>query len=106
MEQHRKRTIVPQVAAGVLAIAYAGVLYSQHSITDTNQLDGIIGAMLGLFICAGTAANLIDALYDPGARKRGAWLAANFLVLMWGLFIIIVGTTRFADSRSMPPIIH
>ena len=106
MEQRRKRTIVPQVVAGVLAIGYAGVLYSQHAITATNQLDGIIGAMLGLFICAGTAANLIDALYDPAARKRGAWLTANFLVLLWGLFVIIVGTTRFADSRSMPPILH
>jgi hypothetical protein len=106
MEQRRKRTIVPQVIAGVLASVYAAVLYSQHSITATNQLDGTIGAMLGLFICAGTAANLIDALYDPGARKRSAWLAANFLVLMWGLFVIMIGTTRFAEPRPLPPILR
>ena len=69
----------------------------------TTSWDGSLGVLLGLFICAHPAANLLDALLFAGSAGRDssswqstlAWLALNLLVLFSGWNVIFIGTTRF-----------
>jgi hypothetical protein len=89
----------------LLAIAYGGWLYYERTLTGNNKLDGSIGVLLGLFICAHPAANLLDALLFSGNTGGGssswrsalAWLALNLLVLFSGWNVIVIGTTRFVS---------
>ena len=89
----------------LLAIAYIGWLYYQRTLTGNNKLDGSIGVLLGLFICAHPAANLLDMLLFAGSAGRDgsswrsvlAWLALNLLVLFSGWNVIFIGTTRFVS---------
>jgi len=91
---------------GVLGIAYGSLLYSRSTLTGTNNLDGIIGVVLGLYICSHPAANLIDMLfYRRGicyqfSSRRSAfwWLTLNVLVLLVSGVVIFVGTTRLIGS--------
>ena len=89
----------------LLAIAYSSLLYYRHALTGTNTLDGIVGVLLGLYICSRPAANVLDMLFfERGARRQVssrrsgvAWLALNMLVLLIGWIVIIIGTTRFTE---------
>jgi len=86
----------------VLGIAYSTFLYFEPTLTGRNQLDGIIGVVLGLYISSHPAANLVDMLfYTRGIRypfslKRSVvlWLFLNVLVLLIGGIVIFAGTTR------------
>ena len=87
----------------LLAIAYGGWLYYERTLTGNNKWDGIISVLLGLFICAHPAANMLDMLLFAGSAGRNgsswqstlAWLALNLLVLFSGWNVIFIGTTRF-----------
>jgi len=46
-----------------LGIAYGSLLYFQSTLTGTNNLDGIIGVVLGLYICSHPTAKRIK-IYD------------------------------------------
>ena len=89
----------------LLAIAYGGWLYYERTLTGNNKLDGSIGVLLGLFICAHPAANLLDVLLFTDSAGGGgsswrsalAWLALNLLVLFSGWNVIVIGTTRFVS---------
>ena len=91
-------------ALAVAGSAYIAWLLYQGMLLGTNRLDGTLGVMLGLYICAQPAANGIDLIFFQRSsryRARGswsetAWLALNVLVLLIGLTVLIVGTTRFA----------
>lgn len=61
-ERRRGRNVKTMCTLILLAIAYGGWLYYEHTLTGNNKLDGSIGVLLGLFICAHPAANLLDAL--------------------------------------------
>jgi hypothetical protein len=90
----------------IIGIAYGSLLYSRGTLTGTNSLDGIIGVVLGLYICSHPAANLIDMLfYRRGIfyqflSNRSAlwWLALNVLVLLISGVVIFTGTTRLIGS--------
>ncbi len=85
-----------------LAILYMVLLYSLHTLTGTNVLDGSIGILLGLYICSHPAANAVDILfYERGAFHELSsewsglrWLALNMLVLLAGDALIIVGAVQ------------
>jgi len=87
----------------LLGIAYSSVLYYRGTLTGTNNVDGIIGVLLGLYICSHPAANLVDMLFfRRGARRQFSsrqltvvWLALNMIVLLIGWIVIFCGTTRF-----------
>ena len=91
-----------------LGIAYGSLLYFQSTLTGTNNLDGIIGVVLGLYICSHPTANLIDMLfYRRGiwyqfSSKRSVfwWLALNVLVLLVSGIVIFIGTTRLIGSAE------
>ena len=86
----------------LLGIAYSSLLYSQRTLTGTDNVDGIVGVLLGLYICSHPAANVVDMLFfrRGGQRQfssRGSavlWLGLNMLVLLIGWLVIFVGTTR------------
>jgi hypothetical protein len=87
----------------LLALLYVGGLYSQRTITGQPRLDGVIGVLLGLFICSRPAANMLDLLF---ARRQLAessewsgigWLALNGLVMFVGWIVITIGATRLLE---------
>jgi hypothetical protein len=109
MDQHRgRRNIKTLWALVLLGIAYSSLLYYQRTLTGTNMVDGIIGALLGLYICSHPAANVVDMLFfGRGARRQFSsrwsavlWLALNMLVLLIGWIVIFVGTTRFIGRED------
>jgi hypothetical protein len=93
---------------GVLGIAYSSFVSSQHTLTGMNHLDGIIGVVLGLYICSHPAANLVDMFfYRRGIRhqfssKRSAllWSALNVMVLFIGGIVIFTGTTQLIGKTD------
>ena len=104
MDQQRHRPkIIALWILGVLGIAYSSLLYIQPTLTGKNDLDGIIGVVLGLYICSHPAANLVDMLfYRRSIRYRFLsrryailWVALNVLILLVGGIVIFIGTTRF-----------
>jgi hypothetical protein len=102
MDQQR---IGPKIFAlsvlAVVGIGYSSYLYSRGTLTGRIHLDGIIGVVLGLYICSHPAAHLIDMLfYRRGIRYRFSsrrsvvlWLVLNVLVLLISGVVIFVGTT-------------
>jgi hypothetical protein len=92
----------------VLGIVYSSLLYTQPTLTGKNDLDGIIGVVLGLYICSHPAANLVDILfYRRGIRHQFSsrryailWVALNVLILLIGGIVIFIGTTRFIGKAD------
>ena len=104
MRQHQRgRNVKTMWTLILLAIAYGGWLYYERTLTGDNKLDGSIGVLLGLFISAHPAANLLDALFFSGSTGRSSsswhselgWIAFNLLVLFIGWNVIVMGTTYF-----------
>jgi len=104
-ERQRGHNVKTMWALILLAIAYGSWLYYERTLTGSNKLDGSIGVLLGLFICAFPAANLLDVLLFAGSAGRGSsswrstlgWLGLNLLVLFCGWNVIFIGTTRFVS---------
>jgi hypothetical protein len=84
----------------VTAGAYGGLLGYQRTLTGAAMLDGMIGVLLGLYVCSHPAANAIDALfYGRSASARitwsgAAWMALNLLAMLVGWLTIVTGVTR------------
>jgi len=103
MRQHRRgHNIKALWVLILLGITYSSLLYYQRTLTGADKADGIIGVLLGLYICSHPAANILDMLFfRRGARRqfssRGSavlWLALNILVLLTAWVVIFAGTTR------------
>ncbi|MBI3971960.1 MAG: hypothetical protein HY332_11775 [Chloroflexi bacterium] len=105
MHQHQ-RGRGTKVLWGLLlvAIAYGGLLYYRHTLTGRNTVDGMIGVILGLYVCSHPAANAVDALFLARAALRQVWskwsgirwLALNVVVALAGWLVIVSGAMRFA----------
>jgi hypothetical protein len=105
MDQHRRRRNIKMLwVLLLLGIAYDSLLYYQGTVTGTNNVDGIIGVLLGLYICSHPAANVVDMLFfgrgalrqSSSRRSAVVWLALkNMIVLLIGWIAIFVGTTQF-----------
>ena len=71
-------------------------------------VDGTIGVLLGLYICAHPAANGVDLIFlERGAFRRAtsqwdgvSWVALNGLVLFVGWLVIVAGATQVFASRG------
>ncbi len=102
-QRRRGRNVKTMWTLILLALAYGGWLYFERTLTGNDKWDGSIGVLLGLFISAHPAANLLDALLFSGSTGRGSsswhselgWIAFNLLVLFIGWNVIVMGTTRF-----------
>lgn len=105
MDQHRQGRNISKMfwVLVLLGIAYSSILYYQGTLTGRNNIDGIIGVVLGLYICSHPAANVVDMLFfRRGARRQFSsrqsavmWLVLNMIVLLIGWIVIFYGTTRF-----------
>lgn len=86
----------------LLAVAYSGSIVFLFTSAGYDRLVGILGVLLGLYICSHPAANAVDVLFfERGAVRQLSknwsgigWLALNFLVLLAGWIVIVIGTTR------------
>ena len=86
----------------LLALGYSAVLFVYGPLTGETLIDGVIGIVLGLYVCSHPAANVLDLLFvDGGIVRQGsdergiAWYILNLLVLMAGWFVVWTGLTRF-----------
>jgi len=92
----------------LIGIVYSGLLYSERTVTGSDKTDGIIGVLLGLYVCSHPAANLVDMLFfSRGERRRASsrrstvlWLALNLMVLLVGWLSIFVGTVRIVGRAE------
>ena len=90
----------------LVALVYGYLLNAQGSLTGVSTRDGIIGVLLGLFICSQPAANFLDALlfgrYLRLEHTRIAyelfWWVLNVLVLLVGWNVIFIGMVRFSGK--------
>ena len=88
----------------VVGLAYLLLLYTQHPLTSTYRLDGIISVVLGLYICSHPVANGLDVLlfrrYLPPRKSSPGteilWWVLNGAVLATGFWVIFVGMLRFS----------
>jgi hypothetical protein len=85
----------------LFGIAYIGWLYGQRTLTGVDRTDGIIGVVLGLFICSHPAAHLVEMLFfrrsdqdRSSSRFIIYWLGLNILVMLIGWATVFVGTMR------------
>jgi hypothetical protein len=100
-KQIRGRDIKTLWVIAGLGIAYGGLIYSYGPLTGSDEVDGIIGVVLGLYICSHPAAHLVDRLFfRRGVRRELSsgraflWFALNLLVMLIGWFAIFLGATR------------
>ncbi len=109
MANRRRRQLNTGGLVGVivLAIVYAALLYFGGTLTGTARLDGIVGVVLGLFICSHPSANVVDVLIfgrilgRQGMTKRTyiLWWVLNAVVFVVGFIVIVSGTTRFTAGK-------
>jgi len=109
MDQQRLgRKIITLSVLIVLGIAYSSLLYFRGTLTGMDHVDGIIGVVLGLYICSHPAAHLVDMLFYRRAiryrfsSKRSVvlWLSLNVFVLVISGIVIFVGTTRLIGGTD------
>jgi hypothetical protein len=89
----------------VVAVIYT-VVPQTRTLTGNSRIDGQLGVVLGLFICAQPAANGVDVLFfDREALRRLSsgwlgigWLLLNLFVLLCGWFVIVLGAS-FLGAR-------
>ena len=82
----------------LLAIAYSSSLRFLRTLTGSSFIDGLIGVVLGLYVCAHPAANTVNLLFfERDSRRQSSewslvrWLALNPLVLLAGWVVILIG---------------
>jgi hypothetical protein len=102
----KARRAWPLVAAACLSALYLGITIAAGGWEGRPTWDGVLGVVLGLFICSIPVRHFLDLLIYwriEGARFRSLralswWVAANAAVLAAGWLVIVVGTTRFTAS--------
>jgi hypothetical protein len=108
MEQgQQKRNIRVLWGLVVAAIAYGVALRLLGTLTGRSLLDGIIGIVLGLYICAHPAANAVNMLFFERQVLRQTpewslmrWLALNLLVLLAGWVVVFLGLRRLVAGAA------
>ncbi len=86
-----------------MAVAFNLLAYFQPEMTGNDQLNGLGGVFLGLFIAAFPAANFLDMLFSElgSLRWRSVrradlpWVGLNLLTLLCGLIVVVLGTKLF-----------
>jgi hypothetical protein len=86
----------------LLALVYSVVPYTVGSLTGEARFDGIIGIVLGLYVCSHPASNVLDLLFVEGGVVRSSsaesgivWYLLNLLVMMAGWLAVYIGVLQF-----------
>ena len=90
----------------LLAAAYGAALYGLGAVTGNAALDGVLGGLLGLYLCSCPARAAIDVLFaDRFAFQRiwsswsgRGWLALQGVVLLVGWVVLFAGIVCLIDS--------
>jgi hypothetical protein len=86
--------------------AYLAWQYFLPFWSGEYRVDGIVGVLIGLYVCSYPAANGIDLIFaERGNIKRiftkksgFVWLSLNAIVMIVGWFVIVIGASRFAGG--------
>lgn len=93
--------------AGLIGLTLGALAYGlvESSVAAASYWDGALGVVLGLFICAQPAANLIDALYRARTTRgdEPGWLSPllNGLAMLAGIIVIILGTVQLTRAARL-----
>lgn len=107
MDQHRyKQNTTLLWGLALVAILYIAGIDLFYTLTGNHLLDGIIGVLLGLYICSKPAANAVDMIFFRRGELRRltsgwsglGWLSLNLFVLFCGWTVIFTGTTHMTFS--------
>ena len=87
----------------IVALAFNLLVYFLPALTGNDNVNGLGGVFLGLFIAAFPAANFLDMLlFELGGwrwhsiqRADLPWVVLNLVVLLAGMFVVVVGTKLF-----------
>jgi hypothetical protein len=86
-----------------VALVFGLLVYYRPGLSGNDNINGLGGVFLGLFIAAFPAANFLEMLLAElgnlrwGSIKRAdlPWVTLNLLVLLTGLVVVVVGTKLF-----------
>ena len=86
----------------LLALVYSALQYTVGDLTGEARFDGIIGIVLGLYVCSHPASNVLDLLFMEGGVVRSSsgdngivWYLLNLLVLLAGWLAVYIGILKF-----------
>lgn len=100
----RSRSTIGLMALVGVALIYALAIAPRPPLPAGPSFEGVIGVVLGLFICSRPAANLLDALYrsnrGPAATAGWWWPALNGLAFVAGLLVIFAGAMRLTRAGA------
>jgi hypothetical protein len=85
----RLETRIPRLPF-VLAAAYVVALYGLGTITTNGIYDGVLGVILGLYLCAIPAKTFMDVLFADRFAAQRFW--SNPPVLAMQGFTLVIGT--------------
>jgi hypothetical protein len=93
--------------AGLIGLTLVALAYGfiESVVVVSSYWDGVLGVVLGLFICAQPAANLIDSFYRARTARGGepGWLSPllNGLTMLAGIIVIILGTVQLTRAARV-----
>ena len=100
--QHKHRPAVLWILLGV-ALIFNLLVLLRPALTGNDEVNGLGGVLLGLFIAAFPSANFLDMLlFELGSRRWRSlqradlpWVVLNLIVLLAGLVVVVVGSKLF-----------
>jgi len=90
----------------LVGLIYSGIMYTRSAFAPDDWGAGTLGVLLGLFICSRPAAYLLDLLYQTryvGPPKLWIWVMLNFLALLAGVIVVILGVMQFTRATARHP---
>ncbi|HUI89554.1 MAG TPA: hypothetical protein VLX61_12610 [Anaerolineales bacterium] len=90
----------------LLAIIVSALFRFLHTLTGNDEIDGLFGVLLGLYICSKPATHIVDMLifgrdirhWISMVQSGLGWVMLNLLVTFCGLSLVVTGTMRFFRS--------
>jgi hypothetical protein len=104
MKPHQhNRNILWLLGAVFLAVVFFGILSYYPAFTGNDELNGLCGVCLGLFISSLPTANFLDMLLFKHAVHHWRslklpdiiWVILNASVLLIGTIVVMIGTKLF-----------
>jgi hypothetical protein len=101
-QPHRRRAGVLWFLV-LLAAAFNIAVWVHPALTGNDNVNGLGGVFLGLFIASFPAANFLDMILFEEMMQRWKnlkhedirWVLLNLFVLLVGLIVVVVGTKLF-----------